>query len=63
MLFGDAQDVRLAWRVLLFTGDGGIYDAVVDAGSGELLYRASLVHDIAARAFDHYPGAPRAARR
>ena len=58
VLFGDAQEVRLAWRVLLFTGDGGVYDAVVDAGSGKLLYRASLVHDIAARAFDNYPGAP-----
>ena len=58
VLFGDAQDVRLAWRVLLFTGDGGVYDAVVDAESGRLLYRASLVHDVAALAFDHYPGAP-----
>ena len=58
VLFGDAQDVRLAWRVLLFTADGGVYDAVVDAESGRLLHRASLVHDVAALAFDHYPGAP-----
>ena len=58
VIFGDAQDVRLAWRVLLFTGDGGVYDAVVDADSGRLLYRASLIHDIAARAFDNFPGAP-----
>ena len=58
VFFGDAQDVRLAWRVLLFTGDGGVYDAVVDAKSGRLLYRASLVHDVAASAFDNYPGAP-----
>ena len=33
MLFGDSRDVRLAWRLLVFTRDGGMFDVVVDARS------------------------------
>ena len=57
VLFG-AERVRLAWRMLLFTSDKEIFDAIVDATSGELLFRRSLVHDVAALVFENYPGAP-----
>jgi hypothetical protein len=49
---------RLAWRVLLRGGSRQAYDAVVDATTGDTLYRASLVREATARAFDNYPGAP-----
>ena len=35
-----------------------VWDAVVDAHSGKLLYRRNLVLNVAALAFDNYPGAP-----
>jgi extracellular elastinolytic metalloproteinase len=59
VLFTDATRVRLAWRALLLAGSRGVYDVVVDATSGELLYRNSLVHNATALVFDNYPGAPR----
>lgn len=50
--------VRLAWRVLLFADSRHVWDAVHDAGSGELLRRRNLVLSAAdAKAFDYYPGA------
>ena len=58
VLFGDRERVRLAWRMLLFTSDKEIFDAIVDATSGELLFPGSLVHDVAALVFENYPGAP-----
>jgi hypothetical protein len=59
VLFGDPGSVRLGWRVLLRAGAEGVFDAVVDADSGELLYRMDLARDAAALAFDNYPGAAR----
>jgi len=53
-VFGD----RLAWRVLLKADARHFYEAVVDAGSGDTLYRVNLVREAAAIAFDNYPGAP-----
>jgi len=53
-VFGD----RLAWRVLLRADARHFYDAVVDATSGETLYRVNLVREATALAFDNYPGAP-----
>jgi hypothetical protein len=44
--------------VLLRAGSQGVYDAVVDAASGELLYRNNLVRHASLRALDYYPGAP-----
>ncbi len=35
-----------------------VYDTVVDATTGETLYRVNLVREATARAFDNYPGAP-----
>lgn len=49
--------VRLAWRVLLFADSRHVWDAVHDAGSGELLRRRNLVLSADAKAFDYYPGA------
>jgi hypothetical protein len=49
---------RLAWRVLLRDDARHVYDAVVDATSGDTLYRVSLVREATALAFDNYPGAP-----
>ena len=54
----DGQRVKLAWRLLLRGDADQVYDAVVDAQTGETLYRASLVRHATARVFDHYPGAP-----
>jgi extracellular elastinolytic metalloproteinase len=48
---------RLAWRVLLRGDARHVYDAVVDATTGETLYRSNLVRHATARVFDHYPGA------
>ncbi|MBA3261120.1 MAG: M36 family metallopeptidase [Thermoleophilaceae bacterium] len=58
VLFGDPSRVRLGWRVLLWAGTEGVLDAVVDAGTGELLYRNDLTRNAAALAFDNHPGAP-----
>ena len=53
-IFGD----RLAWRVLVRADPTHVYDTVVDATTGETLYRVNLVREATARAFDNYPGAP-----
>ncbi len=58
VLFGDTDGVRLAWRVLLRVDSQHVYDAVIDAGSGETLYRRNLVLHATGLAFDNYPGAP-----
>ncbi len=55
-LFGERP--RLAWRVLLRAGPREVYDAVVDATTGQTLYRVSLVREASGSAFDNYPGAP-----
>ena len=54
----EGERVRLAWRLLLRVGSEHVYDAVVDAQTGETLHRADLVRSATARVFDHYPGAP-----
>jgi extracellular elastinolytic metalloproteinase len=58
VLFSDSERVGLAWRVLLRADSQGLYDAVVDATSGQLLYRQNLVRRVTVSALDHYPGAP-----
>jgi hypothetical protein len=49
----------LGWRVQAKADSQHLWDAVVDANSGKLLYRRNLVLGVAALAFDNYPGAPR----
>jgi extracellular elastinolytic metalloproteinase len=57
-LFVGAERARLAWRVLLRADHAHVYDAVVDARTGDTLYRHNLVREASALAFDNYPGAP-----
>ncbi len=59
VLFPDVDRVRLAWRVRAKEDSQHVWDAVVDAKSGKLLFRRNLVLRVAAVAFDNYPGAPR----
>jgi hypothetical protein len=58
VLFADGRgDVRLAWRVTADAGAGEVYDDVVDADSGELLFRHNTV-DFAAGQVHAYPNHP-----
>ncbi len=59
VLFPDTDRTRLAWRVRAEEDSQHVWDAVVDANSGKLLYRRNLVLNVLALAFDNYPGAPR----
>lgn len=56
VLFG-ARGVRLAWHVTHRADDATWLDAVVDAATGALLYRANLVARASADLYDNYPGA------
>jgi extracellular elastinolytic metalloproteinase len=50
---------RLAWRVLLRADPSHVYDAVVDATTGDTLYWVNMVKEaVPAHAFRNYPGAP-----
>ena len=49
---------RLTWRVLLYSREGELFDAFVDARTGDPLRFRSLTRDALATVFDHYPGAP-----
>jgi extracellular elastinolytic metalloproteinase len=57
VLFGDSVRERLAWRVLLSADAQHVFDAVVDASTGALLYRNNLVKEATGLAYDNYPGA------
>ena len=48
VLFGSGRGTRLAWHVIYRASDRVHYDAVVDAGSGAVLFRQNLVKDAAA---------------
>jgi extracellular elastinolytic metalloproteinase len=54
VVFGEGTSARLGWRIV--SAQAG-YAAVVDAHSGDVLHRSSLVWS--ARVFRQYPGAPR----
>ena len=57
--FVTADGARLGWSTYTQSGDGLVYSHVIDAESGEVLYRNDLVdHDRGdAKVFDYYPGA------
>jgi extracellular elastinolytic metalloproteinase len=55
VLFG-ARDVHLAWHLTYQATSTRWYDAVIDALTGEVLYRANLVKF--AGVYRNYPGAP-----
>ena len=57
--FPTADGARMAYRVLLVKAQDQAWDTVVDASSGEVLYRANLVqHDSEGTIYRNYPGAP-----
>jgi extracellular elastinolytic metalloproteinase len=58
VLLYDGHGTRLAWRVTARAGAGEIYSAIVEAASGEVLYRANKVEAVNAKVFDYYPAAP-----
>lgn len=60
--FATADGARTAYRVVFTKSVGVVDDVVIDAESGAVLYRASLVDsetDGSGRVFPNYPGAPR----
>ncbi|MEA2129819.1 MAG: extracellular elastinolytic metalloproteinase, partial [Solirubrobacteraceae bacterium] len=56
-IFSDGRAGRLAWNVVLTGEHEFLYEAVVDATTGELLKRRSLTEFDNARVYDLYPGA------
>ena len=48
---------RLAWQTLTSPTTKEMYSSIVDAASGKVLYRQSLVHSDSGLAWDNYPGA------
>ncbi|WP_328995564.1 M36 family metallopeptidase [Kribbella sp. NBC_01245] len=61
--FGTANGGRAAYQVLFIKAQNEAYDVLVDAGSGEVLYRRSLVQhegplEPEGTVYRNYPGAP-----
>jgi extracellular elastinolytic metalloproteinase len=57
--FPTADGARMAYRVLLVRSQDQAWDTVVDAATGDVLYRANLVaHDSEGTIYRNYPGAP-----
>ncbi len=60
VLFDGADGVRLAWHVLYRANSLALYDAVVDATTGAVLFRQNLTKfDADQQVFPNYPGAER----
>ena len=57
ILFNLGARVALAWRVSYVASSTGLYDTIVDAGSGALLWRTNRVVWANGLAWDTYPGA------
>ena len=58
--FPVADGARAAYRILFVERLDEAYDVVVDAASGEVLYRASLVeHEAEGTVYENFPGAPK----
>jgi extracellular elastinolytic metalloproteinase len=57
--FPTADGARLAYRVLLVNAQDQAWDTVIDAASGDVLYRANLVeNESEGTVYRNYPGAP-----
>ena len=57
VLFGTAGGAKLAWHVTYRATSTALYDAVVDAASGAVLYRQNLVKAAAnAQVYPNHPG-------
>jgi extracellular elastinolytic metalloproteinase len=55
--FMTAGGLRLAWQTLTSPSSKEMYSSIVDAASGKVLYRQSLVANDSGLAWDNYPGA------
>jgi hypothetical protein len=55
--FMTAGGLRLAWQTLTSPSSKEMYSSIVDAASGKVLYRQSLVAKDSGLAWDYYPGA------
>jgi hypothetical protein len=56
-VFATPRGNRLGWDLLVEPSSTEMYRQVVDAQTGEVLYRQSLVNDAHGLAFRNYPGA------
>jgi extracellular elastinolytic metalloproteinase len=57
--FPTADGARMAYRVLLVKQQAQAWDTVVDAATGDVLYRANLVqHESEGTVYRNHPGAP-----
>jgi hypothetical protein len=56
--FQGVDGTHLAWKTAIFGTDATAYQTVVDASTGKILYRHSLVNYANGLAWDNYPGAP-----
>ncbi|HKT01053.1 MAG TPA: M36 family metallopeptidase [Rugosimonospora sp.] len=61
--FMTAGGLRLAWQTLTSPNSRDMYTSMVDAVSGKVLYRRSLVNADKGPAWDYYPGAPNGGTR
>jgi extracellular elastinolytic metalloproteinase len=59
ILFNLGSRVALAWRVSFRASSTAIYDTIVDAQTGALLWRTNRVLWANGLAWDNYPGAPK----
>jgi extracellular elastinolytic metalloproteinase len=57
-VFATPRGNRLGWDLLVEPTDQQMYRQVIDAQTGEVLYRLSLVNSANGFAFPNYPGAP-----
>ena len=57
-VFATPKGNRLAWDLFVEPTDQEMYRQVIDAQTGDVLYRLSLVNYASGNAFRNYPGAP-----
>jgi len=55
--FAGVDGTRLAWKTQIYGSGDSAYQSVVDAQTGAILYRRSLVNYANGLAWDNYPGA------
>lgn len=57
-VFVTGEDVRRGWQTLVWTTGGKLYQQIVDATTGKILYRQSLSQNDSAIVYGNSPGAP-----
>lgn len=56
--FVATDGVRRAWSTVIRTPAGTMYQHIIDAATGKVLYRSGLSANDSALVYDNYPGAP-----